>query len=144
MKKYIISLFLLSSTFATANTDWGRSLCLSSGGQVSEIRLQFSSIQKIEVCYLGQALIELNTLDMSRFNPFGGPEANRAYREARDYDFNTCQKRFGKNIRGQDLKKTRIYNICEFGDRSWIGTDTLTNGFTSPWNRELNTALGIY
>ncbi len=144
MKKIFLPLLLLSGLSATANTDWGRSLCQSNGGQVSQIRLQFSATPTIEVCHLGQALIELNTLDISRFNSFGGPEANRAYRETKNYDFNACQRKFGRNIRGQDLVNTRIYNICEFNDRSWIGTDTLTNGVASPWNRELNNALGIF
>lgn len=144
MEKIIILLTIFLALNVKANSDWGREVCLSSGGQVSEIQLQRSAVTKIEICSLGQALIELNTLDYSRMNPYGGPEANRAYRNTRDYDFGSCIRNFGKNLRGQDTKTNRIYNICEFSDRSWIGTDTLTNGFTSPWNHQLNQVLGIY
>lgn len=134
----------MSGISATANIDWGRSVCKNSHGQVSEIQLQLASVLKIEVCFLGQALIELDTLDKSRFNSFDGPEANRAYRESKNYDSNACERKFGRNRRGQDIKTSRIYNICEFADRSWIGTDTLQDGVASPWNRELNAALGIF
>lgn len=129
---------------ANANPIWGRSICENNHGQVAELQMQLSSSLKIEVCLLGQALIELDTLDKSRFNSFGGPEANRAYRESRMYDFSACEKKFGRSRRGQDTKTSRIYNVCEFSDRSWIGSDTLKDGVTSPWNRELNTVLGIF
>lgn len=144
MKKIISALIVLSGISATANVDWGRQVCESNHGVVKEINLQFSLLQKIEVCYLGQAIIDLNTLDLGRMNSFGGPEANRVYRQTRNHDYNVCEKNFGRSRRGQEAEGTRIYNICEFSDRSYIGTDTLTDGVSSPWNRELNSALGIF
>lgn len=144
MKKYILILIFATGVSATANSNWGRTICENNHGQVTEFDMQLSLVLKIEICLLGQSLIELDTLDKARFNSFGGPEANRAYRETRIYDFAACEKNYGRVRRGKDKQTARIYNICEFADRSWIGSDTLKDGMTSPWNRELNQALGIF
>lgn len=144
MKKIILLVMTVSGISAPADVNWGRAVCEKNHGQVVELQMQHSQILKIEVCFLGQAMMELDTLDRSRFNSFGGPEANRAYRESNMSDFSACERKLGRNRRGKDLKTSRVYNICEFSDRSWIGTDTLKDGVHSNWNRELNRVLGIF
>lgn len=148
MKTIFVTFLLVLGVSVTRasveNADWGRSECTSRGGQVLTLALDFAQARQIEVCQFNQSIIELDTFDRSRFNPFGGPQANRAYRETRNFDFNACQRFYGSVVRGLEIKTSRLVNVCEFPDHSWIGADTLSDGVSSPWNRELNNALGIF
>lgn len=143
MKTILFSLLVAASLNVNASNNWGTQHCLRNHGEVLTLDMQWSQFKKIQVCKLGfRSVIEINTLDRSYLNDYG-PHANQAYRQTPYSDFQACQRFGGRRSRGVDPQSKLIYNVCEFSDRSAIGEDTLSDGYTSGWNRELNRALGI-
>lgn len=143
----LLSIFVLLfglSAFADDAYTPEQQLCLNYNGQLKKLSIQYPRPQVLEFCYLGWAGMEVKTLDRSRLNTYGGPEANRAYRASNLHDFNACIKFSGQNYRAQAEGENRFYEICLFYDGSAIDNKTLEEGYTSPWNRQLNSVLGIF
>ena len=141
--KIVFFSFLLAPLLSKANT-WGEQHCLNHGGELAVFTIQNLQIKSVKICSFGfSSQIEVNTLDRSYMNPWGGPQANQVYRQSDYGQFGICERNSGRRIRGRD-SQGRFSDFCFFQDRSVIGTRTLEDGIQSGWNRELNRALGIF
>jgi putative hemolysin len=126
------------------DSGWEQQNCLTQGGEVVTLTSNISNPGSFEFCYFfGGQGIDIRTLYEGSMNPYGGPDANRAYRRTLQNDFSACMRNGGTSYTA-DRSDGGFTRICIFWDGSAIDEQTLTYGVHSPWNRDLNRALGIF
>lgn len=137
-------LFLsLIFSFASQSETNAEITCRQAGGKVKTLIVQVAKPSQQIFCYFDDAGMEVETFSLSQFMGYGGPDANKAYRDTPHADFMACEKRGGKKYFARDEVGFQR-DICIFFDRSAIDERTLESGMTSVWNQKLNDALGIF
>lgn len=148
-------LFFSSASFASfadselpSQYNYEQQNCLNNGGHIVLVKARAPRPVIFEFCYFWAEYGGMTTraLLQGRGNSFGGPDANRAYRNSVNFDFSACQRNGGTSYNGERKLNdaTASVRICGFWDGSAMDDRTLDEGVNSPWNRDLNRALGIF
>ena len=145
----IFSLAFISSTsFADSQLNYEQQNCLNNGVHIVLVKARAPRPVTFEFCYFWAEYGGMTTraLAQGRGNYYGGPDANRAYRNSISSTFSACQRNAGTIYDGErNLNGTTArVRICGFWDGSAIDSRTLNEGMNSLWNRDLNRALGIF
>jgi hypothetical protein len=145
-KSFLVFSILLGSLLTgakTLETNVDQRNCLREGGELRALSWTRPKAGTQEFCYFfGDQGMDSRSLRLGKFNTMG-PEANRVYRATLDYTVEACIRSHGQPVLATDQDFKNLL-ICRFWDGSAIDHRTLENGVRSPWNRELNRALGIF
>ncbi len=130
-------------SFASQSETNAEITCRQAGGKVKTLIIQNAKPTQQNFCYFDSAGMEVETFSLSQFMGYGGPDANKAYRDTPQADFMACEKRGGKKYFARDEAGFQN-DVCIFFDHSAIDQRTLESGMSSVWNQKLNDALGIF
>ncbi len=150
----ILISFLFFSSASSADSElpsqfnYEQQNCLNNGGHIVLVKARTPRPVIFEFCYFWAEYGGMTTraLAQGRGNSFGGPDANRAYRNTANPTFSACQQNAGTVYNGERKLNDVVgsVRICAFWDGSAIDDRTLEDGMNSLWNRDLNRALGIF